>query len=314
MIIKKDINIGSISWLAGSYTEHSQCLAENYYVPETLDELTELCRDLYNQKKEFDLVGHTSNIYFRPNYKTENLISTRKINKYLECENTISCQCGVSVKTLSKEMVDKGIEGFAGLIDLPGTVAAAIYGNASCFGDSISKLLHSLTLLLPNGKIKEYYPVDLKFQHRSSSLKRHEMKGVILTVTLNKICGDVEKINLLAQRNHDLRMKTQPGPKNNLGSVFKFCSNTTVKGIIIKGMSVIIAKVMHPKVRKNDLYKEKTEIACLLMNRKEISKFLPYGFNRYIWSSPRAHDLFDIYINTFKSIYKNAELEIEIKG
>lgn len=48
------------------------------------------------------------------------------------------CECGVSVKRLSAEMVKSGFVGFAGLCDLPGTVAAAIYGNAGCYGCDLS--------------------------------------------------------------------------------------------------------------------------------------------------------------------------------
>lgn len=314
MITKENVDIDTVCWLAGSYGQDSNMKADNYYLPETLDEMTELCRKLYSQNKHFDLVGHTSNLYFRPNYKTENLISTRRLNKWEDRDDAVQCECGVSVRRLSSAMIRQGVEGFAGLVDLPGTVAAGIYGNAGCFGCSLSDLLKSLTLLKPNGDIEELIPAEMRFRHRSSCLKRREMRGVILSVKLKKVYGDLEQVNLQAQRNHEIRKNTQPGPNNNLGSVFCGCDNLTIKGVVIKAVSAVFANLMHPKVKSEDLYREKTEIACKLMNRKELAKFLPYGFNRYIWNTPEAHRLFDSYVDALGSIYKNPKLEIEIRG
>lgn len=312
MIIKHNIEISSICWLAGSYGD-KKSYAKNYYIPETTDELVNLCSKLYKTNQSFDLIGHTSNLYFKPGYRTENLITTRKLTKWVENEDHIWCECGVNVKSLSRRMVELGIKGFAGLIDLPGTVGAGIYGNAGCFGDVFSNLVESVIILLNDGNIMELSKDDLSFQKRSSSLKRHKINGIIVSAKLKKEYGNAAKTKALALRNHEIRKRTQPGPKNNLGSVFKYKKDLTVKGKIIIGISALLAKLRHPSIPSSKLFKEKTVIACWLLNKKNISEFLPYGFNRYVWSSCSAHDLFDLYIKTYKEIYKNADLEIEIK-
>ena len=178
MIIRNNISVYDICWL-----NHAQGgMIGTFYEPENLDELRNICSTLYKEDKDFDLIGHTSNIYFLPDYSVANMVSTRKCNNIVEETDYIICDCGVSVAKLSHQMVDKGIKGFEGLIDLPGTVGAAVYGNASCYGCSINSLLISFELLKPDGDIVTVYPNDLKLSKRSSSLKRHELKGIILSV------------------------------------------------------------------------------------------------------------------------------------
>ena len=47
------------------------------------------------------------------------------------------------------------------------------------------------------------------------------MGGVILSVVLRKERGDKEQIKNLAEKYHEERNRTQPGPKDNLGSIYK---------------------------------------------------------------------------------------------
>lgn len=312
MITKHNFDISSICWLSGTYGE-LKCYADNYFIPETLNEFEEICRELYENHEEFDIIGHTSNVYFKPGYHTNNLVSTRKLNKWKEYDDHIWCECGVHVKSLSKEMVEEGIKGFAGLVDLPGTVGAGVYGNAGCYGDGFSTLVVSAKVLTSNGVIFELSKEDLGFRKRSSVLKRHQVDGVILSVKLKKEYGDIDKIRKDATNNHELRKRTQPGPQNNLGSIFKYQNCLTLRGRIIKGVSAIIAKLTHPTVPSSNLAKEKTYIACKLMRQRDLAEYLPYGFNRYIWSSLSAHNRFDQYVSMYKKIFKDAELEIEIK-
>ena len=160
-------------------------------------------RHLYKEGKTFDIIGHTSNIYYLPSYSIDILVSTRKVKETTEEDKYIIADCGVSVSTLAKKMVEQGIKGFEGLIDLPGTVAASVYGNASCYDCSINSLLESFQLLTPDGEIKTLHTGDLKLSKRSTSLKRNELGGVIITVTLRKENGDADQLRLLAEQCHE---------------------------------------------------------------------------------------------------------------
>ena len=192
----------------------------NYYLPETYAELVELLKAMIVRKNSFEVVGYTSNLLFTATYAPKHLIGTRLVNQYEILDNTIICDCGVSVSKLSRDMVKLGVEGFEGLIDLPGTIASAVYGNASCYNCSISSMLISIELLTCTGEVIRVSADALDFQTRSSALKRGTMNGIILKVFLRKRMGDLATIKKKSEYYCDNRKKTQPGPSKNLGSIF----------------------------------------------------------------------------------------------
>ena len=105
-------------------------------------------------------------------------------------------------------MVKRGFKGFEGLIDLPGTIGGAVVNNSGCYGSQISDLLLGAKLLLPNGVVRCLSPQELAFTIRSSSLKRGEVKGIILSVTLRLVNGDPDELMKLADKAHQDRLRT----------------------------------------------------------------------------------------------------------
>ena len=232
MIIKHNIPIYQICWL--NFAEGGT--VGTFYEPENLQELIDLARTLFLEKKSFDVIGHTSNIYFLPNYNAEIIVSTRRLKNIIVGEKTVTAECGTGVKSLATQMVDSGIIGFEGLIDLPGTVAASVYGNASCYNCSINKLLVSFDVLRPDGTIVTLFPDDLQLSKRSSSFKRGEQKGIILSVTLSCNKGNIEELKMKAQLNHQIRISTQPPAQNNLGSIYRDVQEWSLFGKLLNGI------------------------------------------------------------------------------
>lgn len=309
MLVKNDIPTYSVCWL-----NHAQGgTIGTFYEPENTDELRNICSSLYLEGKDFDLIGHTSNIYFLPDYSVDVMVSTRKCKHYTLTEDAIECDCGVPVARLAREMVENGVKGFEGLIDLPGTVGAAVYGNASCYGCSINALLLSFDLLKPDGTIQTMYPNDLKLTKRSSSLKRNELKGIILSVKLKKKQGDVNVLKNLADKNHHARRVSQPSPKDNLGSIYANAKKKTPVGYIVNGIAKGLAFLygLTGKNKKQTRDKQK-EIVLSLLHARELVPYV-YGWNRYIWKDELAHTLFWKFHKIHKLLYKNNEFEIEIK-
>ena len=309
MIIKNNIPIYDICWL-----NHARGgMIGTFYEPENLDELKNICSKLYLEGKDFDLIGHTSNINFLPDYSVANMVSTRKCNNIVEETDYIICDCGVSVAKLSHQMVEKGIKGFEGLIDLPGTVGAAVYGNASCYGCSINALLISFDLLKPDGGIETVYPDRLELSKRSSSLKRNELKGIILSVKLKKEQGDVILLKSLAEKNHHTRKVTQPSPKDNLGSIYASKHTKTPIGYIVLGIAKFFG-LIYGLTGKNfkQVRDKQKEIVLTLLQARELLPYV-YGWNRYIWKDELAHTLFWKFDKIHRLLYKDNEFEIEIK-
>lgn len=309
MIIRNNVPIYDICWL--NYAKGG--IIGTLYEPQNIEELCDICSTLNRERKRFDLIGHTSNIYFHPDYSVDAMVSTRKCKHHTLTENVIECDCGVPVAKLARKMVDEGVKGFEGLIDLPGTVGAAVYGNASCYGCSINSLLISFELLKPDGDIITVYPNDLKLSKRSSSLKRHELKGIILSVKLKKEQGDAIMLKELAEKNHHSRTVSQPSPKDNLGSIYANAKKKTLLGFIVNGIAKGLAFIYGFTGKKKKQIKDKQkEIVLSLLRARDLLPYV-YGWNRYIWKDELAHTLFWKFDKIHKLLYKSNEFEIEIK-
>lgn len=304
MIVKNDIPIYSVSWL--NHTKGGKI--GTFYEPETKDELIDICRSLFRERKQFDLIGHTSNIYFLPNYSVDIMVSTRRVKEVKYHDDLIVADCGASVKALAHTMVNEGVKGFEGLIDLPGTVAASVYGNASCYGCSINSMLVSVEFLNEGGEIITLKPENLKLTRRSSALKRGELGGVILSIILRKKIGDAELIKVLADKYHETRIKKQPGPKDNLGSIYSDSKKWSVKGIILHTIAKTISSFLKPVKQIST-----TNIILYMTGCKELIPYV-WGWNRFIWKDEESHRLFWKYHQIHKKLFVNSDFEIVIKG
>lgn len=308
MIIKHNVRIYDICWL-----NHAQGgMIGTFYEPETKEELIDICRSLYKDGKQFDLIGHTSNIYFLPSYSVDIMVSTRKVKKVEYKDNLIIADCGANMKALAHAMVDEGVKGFEGLIDLPGTVAAAVYGNASCYKCSVNNMLVSVEFLKENGTIITLKPEELKFTKRSSALKRGEIKGVILSVTLRKEYGDAELLKKLAEQNHNKRLLTQPGPKDNLGSIYAVTEGYKHSSLVIRMLASLICLPIR-LTHKEKYSKAKLNTILRMYNAADLRPYV-YGWNRYIWKDDKSHDFFWKFHKIHQKIFNESDFEIEIKG
>ena len=286
-----------------------QCL----YEPETLRELEELCADFYSRREDFDLIGHTSNTLYTPDYHCERMVSTRRLNHFEIKEKEIVCECGASVRKLALTAIEAGIQGFEGLIDLPGTVAASLYGNAGCYGCSISSLLKSATILTEDGEVINAGKEWFDFTKRSSSLKRGDKRAVILSVSLYRRDGNAEELKQKAEQNHNIRRTTQPEAKNSLGSIFAESGKPTLLywgvEIIAKAYSFLL------RLTKNDKeirLKKRKHLTFQLLRATDIEPYVRQ-WNWYQWSDEKAHGLFWKYVKLHRRLFTKSEFEIEIK-
>lgn len=308
MIKKENVTSQEVSWVKSDYNRLSVIKSiKRLYYPETMEELVQLVSDIHDSGMPFDIIGYSSNTLFRPSYSAEHLICTKKLKSYTEEENLIVCDCGVPVSSLSKTMVLKGYKGFEGLTDLPGTIAAAVYGNCGCRGCSINALLHHIELLTNNGRCINLTKEDLSLSYRTSSLKNKELGGIILRVFLNIVRGDSSELQRIASINHEYRKKTQPTGLNNLGTTFNGGNQLTVKGVFFKIVQLIV-KYFSKNKDTRDVYPK-----VLKLFGK--GKFVPYIYywNRYMFLDEKAHNLFDEYYVFLKTLYKDVRLEIEIR-
>lgn len=308
MIHKENISPQEISWVkSDNYRLQRQKSIKNLYYPETTAELLELVNRIRLAGEDYDIIGHSSNTLFLPSYNVIHLICTKKLNSYVETDDLIICDCGVSISVLSKHMVPKGYKGFEGLSDLPGTIAAAVYGNCGCRGCSVNELIHHIEFMNEDGSICDLTKEDLKLEYRSTILKRGILKGVILKVYLKKNKGNADELLAKAEYNHKVRIMQQPNGINNLGTTFNGGSSPTLKGLLFRILLIIVSIFIGSKDSR------KVYPCSLKLIGK--GKFAPYTYrwNRYMFLDEKSHLIFNEYFIFLQKIYKDVRLEIEIK-
>ena len=311
MIEKKDILVSQISWL--SYPKTGGGRINEFYVPESIQEFIEICQNFNRRGLDYDLIGHTSNIYFMPDYSVERMISTRKLTNWVIKDNRIIADCGVPVKRLAREMIEKGYEGFEGLIDLPGTVASAIYGNAGCFGSSVSSLLLEAQIITSNGNIERVESEWFDFKKRSSALKRGEKKGIIVSLEFKIINGDSESLKKKAEANHSKRISVQPEPVNSLGSIFANSGHSSILGYSINAIGKIYGTFLKLKGNTEEsIIKKRNHLTFVLLRATDVEPYVR-TWNWYQWRDDKSHQLFWKYVKLHKLLFTHSDFEIEIK-
>lgn len=279
--------------------------------PDTLQKLIVLCRFLYEKNIEYDTVGQTSNIFFHSSYNPQIIVSTAKVNGYTIKDDILICECGVSVAKLARECLAAGYKGYSGLVQLPGTVGASIYGNASCFNNSICSMLLEIDLLTPDQKICTLKYDELGITRRSSALKRKEIRGIILTAKLclkkaEHIDAEIRK----SEESRRYRKENQEKPSWCLGSIFaELPMRKNIRNKMVNGLLYFTNKCHFI-----DGKKLKKDILLLLYGFRRIAPYVSdKTINTFIWRDQDAEKMFEEYKTFMRKVYDNPVVEIEEK-
>lgn len=285
-----------------------------WIVPNNEDQLKSAITTLLEYNRSFELVGQTSNLYYLDDYNPAIIVSTLKVNEIEEKDDCIKCGCGASVVKLSRHCVEKGYIGYCGLVNLPGTVGAAIYNSSSCFDCSISE--HVVDASFFNMETKQIETLmcdDFGFTYRNSKLKKKELKGVLLSVRLNKKQGDPVTEKAKADEATRIRKETQEPGAYTLGSCY---AGLTPKDDIRN----TICRIGGGKLLKLlGLYTKKRYIKILLSiyGYRDLIDFVsPKVINTFKWlpERPEKHEMFKRYQSFIAKAFKQPRLEIEIRN
>ena len=207
-----------------------------------------------------------------------------------------------------------GIKGFEYLTGLPGTVAAALYNNSSCYSNSISKLLISAEIVLSDGTLKTFNYNDFEFNFRTSVFKEKLLRGVILSVVLKVEYDNPEALQAISAQNDLERKNILEGNAYNLGC--------TVNRAFINGKMPIIFYILSciyntwlkclpiANCKKNV---RRRNFLCFIAGYSDIKQYIsPKNPIIFMWIDEKADEAFPKYLKFMKHVYKTDKIEIEI--
>ncbi len=129
---------------------------------------------------------------------------------------------GVTLTTLARDCIERGLAGMEWAISVPGTVGGGIVGNAGAHGSNMAACV-SMVRVLRRGAAPEYWtPRQLQFGYRRSALKNYAPadRPTVLSVTLELKVDYRANLERRANEYVAKRKASQP-PGASIGSMFK---------------------------------------------------------------------------------------------
>jgi UDP-N-acetylmuramate dehydrogenase len=137
-----------------------------------------------------------------------------------ERDSVITSGAAVSLIKLAKECSKRGIGGFEGISDIPGSVGASVRINAGTKEGEIKDYFLSADVLDEEVNLRTIYFNEMNFGQRTSMLVGKKM--IVLQASF--AYGEHNRPETLIERlkkHRDERKRKQPVNKKNCGSVFK---------------------------------------------------------------------------------------------
>lgn len=134
-------------------------------------------------------------------------------------DDRVLVQSGTLLQTLVDATIAAGLKGLETMTGIPGSVGAAIYGNAGAYGHSIMERIQRVRFF--DGETsRECDREACEFRYRESVFKRHK-SWIILDAELALEVGDVHLLQETSARILGIRNQKYPPTMKCAGSIFK---------------------------------------------------------------------------------------------
>lgn len=133
--------------------------------------------------------------------------------------NTVFAEAGAELEALVDFTIERGLKGMETLKRIPGSVGAAVYGNAGAYGHSISERVRSVRFFDGHG-VRIFDNAGCEFAYRESVFKRRK-DWVIFSTELLLEPADPEELRRTASEIQAIRDEKFPVTMKCAGSIFK---------------------------------------------------------------------------------------------
>jgi UDP-N-acetylmuramate dehydrogenase len=131
----------------------------------------------------------------------------------------VTAWAGADLQQLVDFAIARGLAGLETLSGIPGSVGAAVYGNAGAYGHSISERVRSVRFF-DGGAIRSFTGDECRFEYRESIFKRRKA-WIVFSVELELEEGDAQALRTRADEILAVRNEKFPVTMKCAGSIFK---------------------------------------------------------------------------------------------
>jgi len=139
--------------------------------------------------------------------------------RLLASNGRVSADAGASLQDLVDFAIDRGLAGLETLSGIPGSVGAAIYGNAGAYGHSISERVLRVRFF-DGAALRMFENEEYQFHYRESIFKQRK-DWMILSVELRLDPADAAALRSAADQILKVRNEKFPVTMKCAGSIFK---------------------------------------------------------------------------------------------
>tara|TARA_B100000886_G_scaffold131252_1_gene88490 strand:- start:1020 stop:1937 length:918 start_codon:yes stop_codon:yes gene_type:complete len=226
--IYNNVNLSKFSWfnLGGP--------AEYLFKPENESQLIEFFKENKNEKLKTTILGAGSNTLIRDKGVKGVVIKLGPKFSEIKLINKDTIEVGAAAldRKVSNFAKENGIGNFEFLSCIPGSLGGAVVMNSGCYGDDISKILQSITVIEKNScKKKEINRSEIKFFYRGTNLSD---EFVITSVKLKGETQLKKDIEEKQKRYIEKKKLSQPSQIKTCGSTFKNIINKKKAWKLIK--------------------------------------------------------------------------------
>jgi len=131
----------------------------------------------------------------------------------------VSADAGAVLQDLVDFTVDRGLKGLETLAGIPGSVGAAVYGNAGAYGHSISERVVSVRFY-DGSAVRVFDNAECEFHYRESIFKRRK-EWIVFSTELSLDAADAAVLRKTADDIVKVRNEKFPVTMKCAGSIFK---------------------------------------------------------------------------------------------
>ena len=192
--------------------------ADLLFKPDSIADILFFLEKLKPQK--FTVLGAGSNTLIRDGGIKGITIKLSSAFSYinLESENIMDIGAATPDKKAADFAMENSLAGLEFLACIPGSIGGAVRMNTGCYGEDISKILHSIKTIDNQGHIKEIIAKDINFSYRNTNLREN------LIVTSVKLKGKTSFKKKIEEKQNEMierKKNSQPSQIKTCGSTFK---------------------------------------------------------------------------------------------
>lgn len=133
--------------------------------------------------------------------------------------NVVHAEAGAELQKLVDYCIEHGLRGLETMTGIPGSVGAAVYGNAGAYGHSIDERVGCVRFV-ERETVRGFTAAECRFRYRESIFKAHK-DWIVLSVALAMTTAPAAELRAAADEIFRIRLAKYPLAMKCAGSIFK---------------------------------------------------------------------------------------------